>query len=893
MTGVILQRLAPRIRTQTLRLFLFSLLVLSFVLPLLPQRTAAASPWFDAEGPVLGTGNSVSKEDYDELRRAKLGPLAGRSCNQKRIARRAFGSLNVQYEHSCWFNTKIGLLSINGDYLLQPGTEVAGHIGSSSSGQAILLPTPNDNVFLELTPASSVGYGYYIGFRHIDDAVFERTTHTTGTVTLEFARPATSKPRNGITGRRILIDGTLAWSSNGKYLILGSDQGYVYRFNLETFQIITAEVWEYYRLPFAGTTAISPSGQYGALTKEQYSNGSDLYVVDFHTCKNGEQDSSIIDRTCRAKSMRSVIAKSITSFTIPRFPRFFGEHTVGFFHRSPNDTDQYDQYFLQAAGTESTSSSYVALGDSFSAGEGVGHYIAGTDEPLGNVCHTSEKSYPYVINNRLNLSGFASYACSGAMIEHFTTNAQYKDTPATGPGDDTQHKLLSEGSIIPKIVTISLSGNDMGFGEKLRYCLGTPRCYDSYEERVQIAEEITSQHSRLVNEVYKAISVNKQDIKLYVLGYPKLFDDSDTANCAVNVRFGAYQRKMANDLVSYFNAVIKSAAEHAGAFYVDIEEAMAGHRLCEGPSATMALNGLTTGNDTPFFLPIVSNGSYHPNQLGHELFANSILAQTNNFASNMPAPVKNPIPDVHDFAFSNAPVRGYPVRRLYHDPSKNPVLGIKGQHLDVSVNNPALPLKPFSEYHAELHSDPIPLGTVTTNGAGMINASLPLPDNIPAGIHELHIIGQGEDGQDIDVYRLVYIADSAEDFDGDGILNQDEPCGILEPALTDIDQDGIDDGCDPLIEASAQEDPIDTDEPTDTDNIDPNIPDTQEPKDTPAVLADQAAKDEFIQNNLTKKQLTNTGTPSRGTVMPFVVACLLLSTAIVFTLSDRLRYAKR
>lgn len=348
---------------------------------------------------------------------------------------------------------------------------------------------------------------------------------------------------------------------------------------------------------------------------------------------------------------------------------------------------------------------------------------------------------------------------------------------------------------------------------------------------------------------------------------------------------------MANDLVTYFNAVIKSAAEHAGVFYVDVENAMVGHQLCEGPSATMAINGMTFGNDTPIFLPVVSNGSYHPNTLGHQLFADAVLAQTNNLTAPIPTPSANPIPDVKDFDFSNAPVRGYPIRQLYHNPSQNPVLGIKGEYLDVSVSNPDIPLSPFTDYSAELHSDPINLGTVRTNGAGIINARIPLPGNIPAGIHELHIIGTDDDGQAIDIYQLVYVADSANDFDGDGIPNQEEVCGIFEPALIDADQDGIDDGCDPVIGPTPVQEQ-DNDDPAPTEE-DVDTPFTQEPQAVPSVLADQTAKQEFIQNNITGKTLANTGSSGYGGALPLLASCLLIAATILFTLFDRLRYAKR
>lgn len=468
--------------------------------------------------------------------------------------------------------------------------------------------------------------------------------------------------------------------------------------------------------------------------------------------------------------------------------------------------------------------------------------------------------------------------------------------------------MITNRSPTPSIATLSLSGNDIGFANKLTYCLYTPTCYNSYKDRVQIADEIVRQHNRLVEDVYRPIL--NSDAKLYVLGYPKLFNDSDSAQCALNVRFNTYQRKMANDLVEYFNAVIKSAADHAGAFYVDIENAFASHRLCDGPSFTLAVNGLTSGNDT--LIPIFSNGSYHPNAIGHQLLKDAVLEQTNNFTAPMPPPTYRPVPNVQNYNFSYAPGGGETIRSYYYSDSDF-TLSYRGNNIAVSMNDISIPTKPHTTYTIELHSDPIILGTVMSNGIGQIEATLPLPEDTPTGIHELHIIGEGEDGQEIDIYQLVYIAESPEDFDGDGIPNQDEPCGIFEPANIDADQDGIDDGCDPFISALAEPSDNDTDTNSNSDNSVPqeevkdpksNHKDsntditgpqasTSQQQDSPNVLADQEIKEAFIQNALLSHSLVNTGTSASSHLLLTIASATLILAALLLTLFDCLRYAKQ
>ena len=70
---------------------------------------------------------------------------------------------------------------------------------------------------------------------------------------------------------------------------------------------------------------------------------------------------------------------------------------------------------------------YVAMGDSFSSGEGVTPFITGTDKnaPDENRCHRSEDAYPLLLeeDEDLNLNLTAFVACSGATTSNITGTA--------------------------------------------------------------------------------------------------------------------------------------------------------------------------------------------------------------------------------------------------------------------------------------------------------------------------------------------------------------------------------------------------------------------------------------------------------------------------------------
>ena len=140
----------------------------------------------------------------------------------------------------------------------------------------------------------------------------------------------------------------------------------------------------------------------------------------------------------------------------------------------------------QAAPTASgnrTNAKYVALGDSYSAGEGVEPFFKGTDyenKKKGQGCHRSVNGYPALIEGTLSGSkvsaryeqaggsdAFAFVACSGAVIDDLSkpgAGNQVHDTPI----DAAQISYVGEGT---EYITITLGGNDVGFGKLLESCL--------------------------------------------------------------------------------------------------------------------------------------------------------------------------------------------------------------------------------------------------------------------------------------------------------------------------------------------------------------------------------------------------------------------------------------
>jgi len=107
---------------------------------------------------------------------------------------------------------------------------------------------------------------------------------------------------------------------------------------------------------------------------------------------------------------------------------------------------------------------YVALGDSYSSGEGNPPYEQGTDkeEETPDLCHRSPAAYGPRLDNGLDLGPMSFKACSGAV-----TN----DIFQTSGANLTEPAQLSWLRPDTKTVTLTIGGNDAGFPWVLEHCV--------------------------------------------------------------------------------------------------------------------------------------------------------------------------------------------------------------------------------------------------------------------------------------------------------------------------------------------------------------------------------------------------------------------------------------
>jgi lysophospholipase L1-like esterase len=281
---------------------------------------------------------------------------------------------------------------------------------------------------------------------------------------------------------------------------------------------------------------------------------------------------------------------------------------------------------------QATSGQYVAMGDSFSSGEGAGDYDEPTDrddrdfadwmdshlwwpgdrEPqYHNGCHRSANAYGSIVAAENDFAGGASFvACSGAEIHEFT------DPNSGQSGEQAQEDGLDDDT---SLVTFSIGGNDLGFADVLADCvLNGYTCQDENEADFQ--QGLLDTRARLI-ETYRRIHEKAPNARIVVVGYPRLFPAEPSDNFR-DLLFADSQVWM-NQKADQLDAMLAGAAREAGVGveFVDPREAFEGHGL---GSTDPWFNDLSLQANG--FSP-VNPGSFHPNAQGQRALADLVQEQ--------------------------------------------------------------------------------------------------------------------------------------------------------------------------------------------------------------------------------------------------------------------------
>src|SRR5690242_9382056 len=198
---------------------------------------------------------------------------------------------------------------------------------------------------------------------------------------------------------------------------------------------------------------------------------------------------------------------------------------------------------------------YVALGDSYSAGNGAGNY----DSASGN-CHRSFSAYPYLWKNAHAPSSFSDTACSGAVTTD-VTNSQL------GP--------LNSGT---GLVSLTIGGNDAGFSDVMTTCItgSDSTCVN----RVNQAESyVQNTLPARLDATYNAIRSKAPYAKVVVLGYPHMYYMPDDWYC---LGMSTTKHQKIDEAADVLDNMIKTRAQAHGFVFGDVRPTFNSHELCSG-----------------------------------------------------------------------------------------------------------------------------------------------------------------------------------------------------------------------------------------------------------------------------------------------------------------------
>ncbi|WP_342777818.1 SGNH/GDSL hydrolase family protein [Saccharothrix texasensis] len=320
----------------------------------------------------------------------------------------------------------------------------------------------------------------------------------------------------------------------------------------------------------------------------------------------------------------------------------FGSCSAG----TPESGVRYVGERLEVKRVVTAQSPYVALGDSYSSGEGTFDYINPSDS-----CHRSSRSYPYALAQEFELPGSPNLvACSGAVTDDIGN-----------PNDPNTVGQFRQLSLDTQLVTITIGGNDAYFAKVMDRCVQRPG-HDGYgcSQDASFRSVVEGQLSALagvtagtvdvggirrpvqaLDDIYREIFDRSPEAKVVVGGYPRLFANSQAGyaededapggrTCAVAapLAYVSYSDAMwINEQADKLNEVIGDQVDVLKAEGKEIAFALPnfqGHGVCD---VLPWINPLELdGNFPPNPLP----ESFHPDASGHEIaykqaFENAIV----------------------------------------------------------------------------------------------------------------------------------------------------------------------------------------------------------------------------------------------------------------------------
>jgi lysophospholipase L1-like esterase len=268
---------------------------------------------------------------------------------------------------------------------------------------------------------------------------------------------------------------------------------------------------------------------------------------------------------------------------------------------------------------------YVALGDSYAAGEGISPWEPGTESvPVGDRCHRSvDRSYSRLLEFVVQPDKEVFRACSGAVVANVYDAVQIHDGRPDYQGLQVEPDILDADV---RLITVTMGGNDLDFASVLRFCAFRSHCQDHvYQDGLTLDRWIPVHLEQLgadLTTLFQRLHQDAPNARIVALGYPALFPDKrppllSPHNEACKLLLGRWdgtERAAIRYWGQQLNAKIQNAAFDSKVDYVDVFPFFVGHEPCGSNGDWIRFLGVTT--DAP-----VRDGSFHPTPQGQEEMA--------------------------------------------------------------------------------------------------------------------------------------------------------------------------------------------------------------------------------------------------------------------------------
>ncbi len=312
---------------------------------------------------------------------------------------------------------------------------------------------------------------------------------------------------------------------------------------------------------------------------------------------------------------------------------------------------------------KATWGTYVSLGDSYSAGEGLGNYEAGShvdqsqcrvsvlghcvyhkDPKVIDGCDRSSSAYNSTVSGAYGFQdGKQTWACSGSITRDIydgPNDPNCSQGHASGSyGEGCQVNRVGANT---SLVTMTVGGNDAGFANDLKTCYMAERPGGAHEagcvgQQGEIDGEIAQMKPRLIADL-QAIRARAPHARIVILTYPRPFPANPTGTGAcltLGASIASYHlclspgdQRFLNDEAAKLDTAVCSAVQSAdvGAECVNAYNAFAACEMGDPHSCLQPPTAHVSGSTVIGINP----GAYHPTAEGQQILGQLINQEISN-----------------------------------------------------------------------------------------------------------------------------------------------------------------------------------------------------------------------------------------------------------------------